>query len=137
MEAFVSPAFTFPAALRLTHDLQYQAVHAARMRKNVGPLSIGSLPNRLPHWRLGLAVSRKCGNAVTRNLVKRRIRESFRLAQHDLPRLEDGTGLDIVVSPRAHHAMTLGEHQILLKEVAAQLIHAWNQRLLKRKDAAP
>lgn len=45
--------------------------------------------------RLGLAVSRKVGNAVVRNRWKRRIREAFRLQQHELP-----TGLDIVVRPR-------------------------------------
>ena len=61
------PRFTFSAKLRLTHDLQYEAVKAARMRKNAGPLSIGSVPNALGHWRLGLAVSRRCGDAVTRN----------------------------------------------------------------------
>ncbi|MES0334958.1 MAG: ribonuclease P protein component [Candidatus Magnetobacterium sp. LHC-1] len=30
------------------------------------------------HWRLGLAVSKRIGNAVVRNKVKRRLREAFR-----------------------------------------------------------
>jgi ribonuclease P protein component len=45
--------------------------------------------------RLGLAVSKKVGNAVVRNRWKRRIREAFRLQQDVLP-----SGLDIVVRPR-------------------------------------
>lgn len=45
--------------------------------------------------RLGLAVSKKVGNAVVRNRWKRRIREAFRLQQHELP-----IGLEIVVRPR-------------------------------------
>ena len=44
--------------------------------------------------RLGLAVSRKVGNAVVRNRWKRRIREAFRMIRSDLP------ALDMVVRPR-------------------------------------
>ena len=36
------------------------------------------MPNELPYCRLGLAVSRKVGNAVVRNRIKRRLREIFR-----------------------------------------------------------
>jgi ribonuclease P protein component len=46
-------------------------------------------------WRLGLAVTRKNGNAVRRNRIKRVVRAFFRLNQHDIPQ-----GLDIVVVPK-------------------------------------
>jgi len=46
-------------------------------------------------WRLGLAVTRKSGNAVWRNRVKRVVREFFRLHQRSIPQ-----GLDIVVVPK-------------------------------------
>jgi ribonuclease P protein component len=45
--------------------------------------------------RLGVTVSKQVGNAVTRNRVKRRIREWFRQAQGRLP-----SGSDIVVIAR-------------------------------------
>jgi len=43
------------------------------------------LPNGLPYCRLGLAVSRKVGNAVVRNKIKRRLREIFRKQLKDRP----------------------------------------------------
>jgi len=47
------------------------------------------LPNTFQWSRLGLTVSKKIGNAVQRNLVKRRLREYFRLHKAHLPRSRD------------------------------------------------
>jgi ribonuclease P protein component len=53
------------------------------------------LPNGRQEDRLGLAVSRKVGSAVTRNRIRRLLREGFRR----LPRPR-GRGLDLVVVAR-------------------------------------
>lgn len=48
------------------------------------------MPNRLAGPRLGMTVSRKVGGAVTRNRVRRRIREIYRRwkGRADLPSLD-------------------------------------------------
>jgi ribonuclease P protein component len=55
------------------------------MRREEGPSTI----------RLGLTVSKKMGNAVARNRIKRVVREYFRLHQYDFE-----MPLDIVVVPK-------------------------------------
>ena len=51
--------------------------------------------NKLGITRLGITVSKKTGNAVKRNKVKRLIREVFRLHKNDFP-----CGYDIVISAK-------------------------------------
>lgn len=70
----------------MTHAREYQGVYGYRLRAVRGPMTLSIRPNELPHWRLGLAVSRRVGTAVSRNRAKRLTREAFRMVQHDLPR---------------------------------------------------
>jgi ribonuclease P protein component len=54
------------------------------------------LPQTIGSARIGLAIAAKTiGNSVARNRVRRTIRESFRLHQHELP------AVDIIVAARA------------------------------------
>lgn len=57
--------------------------------------SVHAIPNGLDKPRLGLSVSKKVGSAVTRNVVRRRLKEIFRSSGGMLPE-----ELDLVVSAR-------------------------------------
>ena len=54
-------------------------------------------PGREPHTRFGLVVSKKVGNAVVRNRVKRWLREAVRRADRSRP-------LDVVIIARSSAA---------------------------------
>lgn len=85
----------FGANLRLRSKLQFDAIYAGGRRIDDRYFSLRIKPNGLPHPRVGLAVAVKtAGNAVKRNRLRRLVRESFRLSQHDLP------GVDVVVAAK-------------------------------------
>jgi ribonuclease P protein component len=85
----------FPRSHRLTRAGEYAAIRAQGQRSSGPEFVVLSLPNSLPHARLGLAISVKAaGNAVARNRLKRLCRESFRRGQVDLG------GWDVVVMAR-------------------------------------
>jgi ribonuclease P protein component len=85
--------FSFKKNERLAKRPEFEKVMKEGKRKRVGRLfTIIFIPNELGRKRLGIIASKKVGNAVARNRVKRRIRETFRHIKH---RIEPA--LDIVV----------------------------------------
>ena len=117
-----SPRHTFPRSHRLSGKLAFAAVYDVKAKESRGPLLLFSLPNDLGHPRLGLSVSRKVGNAVRRNRVKRLLREAFRGGQHDLP-----TGYDFVVVVRPHGPMILAEYQRLWTALTLKAHAGWQR----------
>jgi ribonuclease P protein component len=109
--------------MRLTRARQFAAVFAARVRVAVGPLSVWGIPNDAGHPRLGLAISRRVGSAVVRNRIRRRLREAFRLRQHDL--LSGDRGYDLVIGARRHEPMTLAAYEQALRQAARALEQKW------------
>ncbi|MDZ4684737.1 MAG: ribonuclease P protein component [Planctomycetaceae bacterium] len=121
-EPNAEPRLRFPKLLRLRSKAEFERVYARKCKASDGVLLMFSLPNDLPHPRIGLSVSRKVGNAVVRNRVKRLLREAFRLSQHELP-----TGLDLVVIPLgADRAELVAYRQSLLK-LSRKLQRRWQE----------
>ena len=91
-----SRRFTLPGERRLRRKPDFEAAHARGRRMGNGFFAVTARSNDQGAPRLGLAVaSKSAGGSVARNRIRRVIRESFRLHQHELP------AVDVVVSMRA------------------------------------
>jgi ribonuclease P protein component len=84
-----------PRHLRLRRPQDFQAVRRNGTSWSSEVLVLGSLPNQRDHNRYGVVVSKRLGNAVARNRVKRRLRAAI---QHHLH--NHHPGFDIVVIAR-------------------------------------
>ena len=113
-----------PKAARLRTPAEFKAVYTARKSVALGPLVLygGWHSAEDTTARLGLSVSRRVGNAVTRNRWKRRLREAFRHARGHLP-----PGLDLVIVVRASGPPAADRHgavrmERLLRDGIARLV---------------
>ncbi len=80
---------------RLTDSPEFERAYRRGAACRGRLFSVHAFPNELGTPRLGLSVSRKVGNAVTRNAVRRRLREVFHTAFSEIP-----GNWDLVVSAR-------------------------------------
>ena len=76
---------SFPKTKRLVTNRQFRSVLANKVSARDKLLIVYVTKNDCGHPRLGLSVSKKCGNAVARNRIKRLIREAFRTSQNNIP----------------------------------------------------
>jgi ribonuclease P protein component len=77
--------FSFPKKKRLVSNRQFKAVLARGLRLSNGLLTLYMAENNCGYSRLGVSVSKSCGNAVVRNRLKRLLREAFRQSQDRIP----------------------------------------------------
>ena len=84
----------FPKTARLLKPEEYRKVYDSGKRKAGRFLQIFYCSNQLDHCRFGISVSKRFGNAVRRNLLKRLIREGVRRNRWLV------TGWDVVIHPR-------------------------------------
>lgn len=78
-------SFSFPKSLRLLNSKSYDPVFKARQKISGRFLLLLYRENAITVPRLGVIVAKKnVKRAVARNRIKRLMRESFRLHQHDI-----------------------------------------------------
>ncbi len=88
-------SFSFSKEERLLKPGDFVKINRAGRREHTVHFTVIYAENGLGLSRLGITASRKTGNAVERNRIKRLVREFFRLHKGDLPQ-----GHDIVVAAR-------------------------------------
>lgn len=91
----------FPRALRLRRSADFRWVQGRGKRVKMPRILVLFTPGRAPQSRFGLVVSRKVGNAVRRNRVKRWLREAIRRNRRVLQGRWD---LAIIAHPSAAQA---------------------------------
>lgn len=108
---------TFPRSARLTSPEEFKTVFKSANKLNFKGFTVYVLKNGRPESRLGLAISKKTAKkAVSRNLIKRIIRDSFRLRRNKLH------GWDIVfVSRFAAAQMSKPELRLVTSKVWKRL----------------
>ena len=114
---------SFPKHNRVRTREEFQQVYESGVHVADDVLVLQLFKTDRSETRLGLAVSRKVGNAVVRNYWKRIIREVFRQHKVTLP-----TGFDIVARPRkgaqADYAAVLHS----LPRLVARGVRRWDKQ---------
>ena len=102
----------------LSENHRFRALYGRGKNRAGRYMAVYAMKNRLgPVVRLGITVSKKLGNAVTRNRIRRRIREAYRLQE-----IKNGYDIVIVARRAGEHApfeALSGELMTLLRELGA------------------
>ena len=117
----------FPKSSRIVRRNEYRAVQRSSLRVVTDHFIIYARKRRTRSNRLGITVSKKVGNAVIRNRVKRLVRESFRLNKTTLPQQ-----LDLVlVARKARGIPSFDEAQTQLINGSSRLLELFRRRQKK------
>lgn len=104
-------------ATRLTQSREYRLTSARGRKLSTPLLMLFANRRQTEEARLGITVSRKVGKAVTRNRIKRVVRECFRLLRGGQPvgRLRRGYDFVVIARPAAGLAENDALRQDLLQ----------------------
>jgi ribonuclease P protein component len=106
-------ALTFPRDMKLRGRIRFDTVFKTGARRIAHPLAVHVLrrEDNTPS-RLGISIGVRCGHAVQRNLIKRRLREAFRLMQHNL-----APGMDFLVVVKPHAPLPMSAYQARFRQL--------------------
>ncbi|HTN05057.1 ribonuclease P protein component [Planctellipticum variicoloris] len=119
--------FPFPPTAHLRRGADFRRVYDRKCKAADGVLLVFIDRSPQAETRIGLSVSRKHGNAVVRNRLKRLLREAFRLSSERLP-----AGLDLVAIPLAKDRASLPAYIESLTRLCRKLL-----RRLEAAEAPP
>ena len=102
MTTEISPSDSgaFPKAVRLRLRAEFKRVYAGESKLYGRFVVVFALPTESGRIRMGITATRKFGNAVKRNLVKRRLREIYRRLQDPVASGAPLKGFDLVLNVR-------------------------------------
>jgi ribonuclease P protein component len=103
--------------MRLNEERRFKQIFDERNSVTRGAIKLFAAPNEINKPRLGISIGRRVGSAPKRNLIKRRLREAFRLMQHDWP-----AGYDLVIVVRPHDPLPLAEYQRAMSGAMVKLV---------------
>ena len=102
--------------MHLRRSQDFERVYDSGVRSGDDHLLVFVFRNELNILRAGVSVSRKHGSAVHRNVKRRRLKEAFRLLQHELP-----SGLDLILIPRQRDDSSLVDYQTSIQNLVPRL----------------
>lgn len=109
----------FPKAARVRRRREFLALGRTGQKRRTEHFVLLLQPTAVAAPRLGLTVSRKVGDAVTRNRLKRRIREAFR--RHDA-RAQFGYDVVVIAKPGSSAATVPAISRVFSDAVVARRV---------------
>ncbi len=119
----------FPRAARVRLRGEIRRAYDRGIRVTNALLVLWGVENGLPFSRIGLIVSRRHGEAVRRNRIRRVLREAYRLSRAALP-----VGVDYLCAPQPGARIELAACRESLERLAAQIARRLSRRAAR--DAA-